>query len=47
MIDKCPHCGGRLKEKHDESVVEQGRTVKYIHLRCITCGKWAKYKTED
>ncbi|MHA1882665.1 MAG: hypothetical protein ACTSUO_06430 [Candidatus Thorarchaeota archaeon] len=44
MKNECPHCGGRLIEKHSEEVTERGQTTKLIHLRCLNCGKWTKYE---
>jgi len=40
--EDCPHCGGRLIEKHQETQVEKGRMVVFVHFRCVKCGKWAK-----
>jgi len=42
MVDVCPHCGGKLIEKHEETEVEPGKTTVYIFFRCVSCGKWNK-----
>jgi DNA-directed RNA polymerase subunit RPC12/RpoP len=47
MLEKCPHCGGYLREKHDETKTERGRTFKIIHYRCIKCGKWSREEIDQ
>jgi len=42
LNEECPHCGGRLIEKHEETMVEEGKTIVFVHLRCVKCGKWTK-----
>ena len=46
MNEECPHCGGKLIEKHDEIVEERGKTIQVIHYRCISCGKWTEERME-
>ena len=42
MSEECPHCGGRLIEKHEEVETERGKEIKFIFFRCVSCGKWTK-----
>jgi uncharacterized protein with PIN domain len=42
LNEECPHCGGRLIEKHEETMIEEGKTIVFVHLRCVKCGKWTK-----
>ena len=42
MVEMCPHCGGRLIEKHEETEVVAGKTIVSIFFRCVSCGKWTK-----
>ncbi len=42
MNVKCPHCGGRLIEKHEEVETERGKEVVFVFFRCVRCGKWTK-----
>jgi len=42
MTEVCPHCGGRLIEKHDEVETERGKETKFIFFRCVNCRKWIK-----
>ncbi len=39
---ECPHCGGRLIEKHEEKEIERGAEVVYVFFRCVKCRKWIK-----
>ena len=42
MNEECPHCGGRLIEKHEEVETERGKETKFIFFRCVSCRKWIK-----
>jgi hypothetical protein len=42
MNDECPHCGGKMIEKHDEMAEERRKWIQFIHHCCINCGKWIK-----
>ena len=42
LKEECPYCGGRLIEKHEETKTENGKTVVFVHFRCVKCGKWTK-----
>ncbi len=42
MNVECPHCGGRLIEKHEEVEIERGNEVVFVFFRCVSCGKWTK-----
>jgi DNA-directed RNA polymerase subunit RPC12/RpoP len=42
MAEVCPHCGGRLIEKHEETEEIPGKTTLYLFYRCVRCGKWTK-----
>lgn len=42
MNVKCPQCGGRLIEKHEEVETERGKEVVFVFFRCVKCGKWVK-----
>ncbi len=39
---ECPHCVGRLIEKHEEVETERGKEVVFVFFRCVSCGKWTK-----
>jgi DNA-directed RNA polymerase subunit RPC12/RpoP len=47
MAEVCPHCGGKLIEKHEETEVEPGKTTVYIFFRCVSCGKWTKKEKKE
>jgi len=42
MNMECPHCGGRLIEKHEEVETDRGNEVVFVFFRCVSCGKWTK-----
>ena len=42
LNEDCPYCRGRLIEKHEEIKVERGKTIVFVHFRCVKCGKWIK-----
>ena len=46
MNERCPHCEGRLIEKHHETVTEREKTIVFVYFRCVRCGKWTKRESE-
>jgi len=46
MNERCPHCEGRLIEKHHEAVIEREPTIVFVYFRCVRCGKWTKRESE-
>ncbi len=42
MNVECPHCGGRLIEKHEEVETDRGKEVVFVFFRCVKCRKWIK-----
>jgi len=46
MNERCPHCEGRLIEKHYEAVIEREKTIVFVYFRCVRCGKWTKRESE-
>ncbi|MBN2228275.1 MAG: hypothetical protein JW779_01705 [Candidatus Thorarchaeota archaeon] len=42
MVEVCPHCGGKLIEKHEEVQEVRREEIVFIFYRCVSCGKWTK-----
>jgi hypothetical protein len=47
MNEVCPHCGGRLIEKHEEVETESGKDVVSVFFRVVTFGKLLKRERKE